>query len=243
MRTTALCALGAIIVTPTLANASLIGLHLQVEAVDGHIVMGGVPVDTLPGSTTWRLYAEFDDPNDQLTSVGGSPGSGGVIIGDPNLGFYQNQYGGSFSTAINPAIYGVFPSLAFDSWVTIGAEDNIDNYLVNTGVDATSFDAGGNLYVPNGNWGLAMNDPNAFGDVLPGMSNYQVLVGQFTVWGYGASTAPWGHLNLSGFSTSFMPGGELVEWSVDGVTFGVPAPGALALLGLAGVVRRRRRAG
>ncbi|MDG2291185.1 MAG: MYXO-CTERM domain-containing protein, partial [Phycisphaerales bacterium] len=67
-------------------------------------------------------------------------------------------------------------------------------------------------------------------------------VGQFTTWGYGSASAPWGQLNLSGYSTSFMPGGGLVEWSADGVTFGVPTPGALALLGLAGFVRRRRRA-
>jgi len=38
----------------------------------------------------------------------------------------------------------------------------------------------------------------------------------------------------------FTPG-EPVPWSVDGVTFGVPAPGALALLGLAGIAGRRRR--
>lgn len=234
MKTTALCAMGAIVLSTSLADAALVGLHVEQHALD----MGGYPPGA--GSTTWRLYAEFDDPNDQLTSVGGSPGSGGVIIGDPTLGFYQNMFGGSFSTHINPAFYGVFPSLAYDSWVTIGAEDQTQNNMVNSGFDTTSFDAGGNLYVPNGSWDLAMNDPNAFGDVLPGMPNYQVLVGQFTVWGYGASTAPWGYLNLSGFSSGFTPG-DPIPWSVEGVTFGVPAPGALALLGLAGIAGRRRR--
>ena len=37
--------------------------------------------------------------------------------------FYQNQFGGPTSASINPLLYNSFPSLRYDSWVTIGATD------------------------------------------------------------------------------------------------------------------------
>jgi len=218
----------------SLADAGLIGLHLQQHAVDGNGPFGTV----LPGTTTWRLYAEFDDPNDQLTASGGHPAAQASIMS--SSGFYQNEFGGPFSSSINPAIYPPFPGLLYDSWITIGAEDLFDNNMYTSNLDTTTFEAGGNFHISNGSWGIPQNDPFAFGVTLPGMSNWHVLVGQFTTAGYGPSSAPWGKMNLSGYSEYFMPG-EQVPWSVDGVTFGIPAPGALALLGLAGIALRRRR--
>ena len=136
-------------------------------------------------------------------------------------------------------------SLYYDSWVTIGAEWSTEsNTLASTGIDFTSFEAGNNLWIANGEWTRPMNDPYAFGQVVGSLPNYQVLVGQFTTNGYGPNSAPWGQLNLSGFSAPFGLTGELVPWSLENVSFGtpVPAPGALALLGLVvlGAPRRRR---
>lgn len=234
MKTTACCAIGAIVLSTSLADAALVGLHLRQHAVDGNGPYGAV----LPGTTTWRLYAEFDDPNDQLTASNGHPAAQASIMS--SSGFYQTEFGGPTSLDINPALYPVLPSTLYDSWVTIGAEDFIDNNMFTTTLDTTTFEAGGNFHIPNGSWGIPQNDPFAFGVTLSGMSNWHVLVGQFTTYGYGPSSAPWGKMNLSGYSEYFMPG-EQVPWSVEGVTFGVPAPGALALLGLAGIAGRRRR--
>ena len=222
---------GIVLTAPSVACAALVGLNLEEHAVDG-----------LNGYTTWRLYAEFDSASDQLTSVGGAYPTIGAIIS--NSGFYQNYVGGATSTYINQAFVPMIPSLEYDSWVTIGGEWASDSVtLSSTGIDFTSFESGNDLFITNGEWNRPMNDPQAFGQVVGSLPNYQVLVGQFTIDGYGPNSAPWGQLNLSGFSSPFGLTGEPVPWSLENVSFGtpVPAPGALALLGLAVLGGRRRR--
>ena len=70
------------------------------------------------------------------------------------------------------------------------------------------------------------------------MDNYHVLVGQFTIFGSGSETVPWGQLNLSGYNAN----GN--AWSTLGATFGtpLPAPATIALLAFGCFVRRRRTA-
>ncbi|MEE2908025.1 MAG: hypothetical protein VX527_09365 [Planctomycetota bacterium] len=223
---------GIVLTAPSVACAALVGLNLEEHAVDG-----------LNGYTTWRLYAEFDNANDQLTSVGGANPTLGAIISYG--GFYQNYVGGATSAYINSNFFPFIPELEYDSWVTIGGETTTDSQTLTTvGINFSSFEAGNDLFITNGEWTRPMNDPQAFGQVVGSMPNYQVLVGQFTIAGYGPNTAPWGQLNLSGFSEQFGLTGELMPWSAENVSFGtpVPAPGALALLGLAvlGAPRRRR---
>ena len=231
MKCSATGTVGMILAGPGLACAALVGLNLEEHAVDGE-----------PGYTTWRLYAEFDSASDQLTSVGGANPTVGAVISP--TGFYQNTFCGPLSSYVNEAFVGFIPSIQYDSWVTIGGEWMTDSAtLSSVGVDFTSFEAGNDLFIANGEWTRPLNDPHAFGQVIGGMPNFQVLVGQFTVAGYGPGTAPWGQLNLSGYSESFGPGGDLVPWSAENVSFGtpLPAPGALALLGIVGVAGRRRR--
>jgi len=227
------CALIAMLATSTAANAALVKLHMQQFAVDGN--------GALPGTTTWQLFAEFDDAGDQLTSVGGAYPTVGAIVSTG--GFYQNPYGGPTSAHINAAFYPLFPTLYYDSWVTIGGHDFADSAtLVSTGLNTTAFEAGGDFFITNGEWTRPQNDPYAFGQVLAGLPNWHVLVGQFTTIGYGQASAPWGQLNLSGYSTGFLAG-EQVPWSVNEVMFGtpVPAPATMALLPLLGLAARRRR--
>ena len=82
-----------------------------------------------------RLYADFTASNDQLTGVFADSQSS-LYIRSEN-GFYQNPFGGPTSLNINPALFDVFPSLEYDSWVTIGSEDQIDNAMLVTGIDWT----------------------------------------------------------------------------------------------------------
>ena len=222
--TTTTLAAGAMLAANTAASAALVGLHVEQHLVD--VYGTGIP------STTWRLYAEFDNPTDQLTGVGGHILQGGIGFVAANGGFYQCIFGGPMSSDINPGFIPPFPSMAADSWVTIGAEDLWESQTLTTyGGVAWNLFENGNVNVWSnpliafwGKWVRPVNDSHAFGQVLPGYSNYHVLVGQFTTHGHGPSWEPWGRLSLNGQMEQilFNGGVELVPWEAHGVEFGTP---------------------
>jgi hypothetical protein len=126
------------------------------------------------------------------------------------------------------------PSLEWDSYVTIGAlyVDGTpfgSNALMDIGIDWTSFEGGGSIDTANGSWFVTPVDPQG------GEIDNRVLVAQFTVIGGTGN----GYEDIVG-CMSFQ--GK----DIDGNTFQnlnvcIPAPGALALIGFAGIVGRRRR--
>ena len=185
-------------------------------------------VDNGNGTWTARIYADFDAETDQLNAVFGDPDDS-LLISATN-GFYQNAYGGATSADINPAFYQLFPSLLQDSWVTIGLEDNVNNSMLNIGIDWSGFESGGDISTNNGAWFATPADAQ----VLAG-SDLRVLVGQFTMYGLDAHVS--GVLNLQGYQGDF----EGFQARNQVFDYGIPAPGAIALLGLAGFASRRRR--
>jgi hypothetical protein len=185
-------------------------------------------VDNGDGTWTARIYADFDAPTDQLNAVFGDPDDS-LLISATN-GFYQNAYGGATSAEINPAFYELFPSLLQDSWVTIGLEDNVNNSMLNIGIDWSDFESGGDISTNNGAWFATPADAQ----VLAG-PDLRVLVGQFTMYGLDAHVS--GVLNLQGYQGDF----EGFQARNQVFDYGIPAPGAIALLGLAGLASRRRR--
>jgi hypothetical protein len=185
-------------------------------------------VDNGDGTWTARIYADFDAPTDQLNAVFGDPDDS-LLISATN-GFYQNAYGGATSAEINPAFYELFPSLLQDSWVTIGLEDNVNNSMLNIGIDWSDFESGGDISTNNGAWFATPADAQ----VLAG-SELRVLVGQFTMYGLDAHVS--GVLNLQGYQGEF----EGFQARNQVFDYAIPAPGAIALLGLAGLASRRRR--
>ncbi|MDP6478562.1 MAG: hypothetical protein QGI75_00790 [Phycisphaerales bacterium] len=207
-------ATGAMLLATATASAALVKLNLvqHVASPNGW------------DANTWRLYAEFDDPNDQLTSVYSSIPWITYIVAPE--GFYQNLFGGPTAASINEAFAPLFPTLGYDSWITIGGEWSSEcGTLSTTNLDFSYFEDSTNvpgvLATLTGHWDRPVNDPYAFGTVISGMPNYQVLLGQFTTFGTPAETGPFGRLNLKGYSWSFgVNGGELVQWSVQNLSFG-----------------------
>ncbi len=159
---------------PTLADAP--GGDADIFALDGYI--------------TWRLYAhmEYGDPNtpDYLTSV---LGSGSPDLETLQITFdccpYQHPQGSFCGCNISPVVIGIIPVLAFDSWVTLGMENNDVpgslNFLPEPPIWTDDF---------NNCTGLQIFDDSFNGSAwftLPGTANGypdendNVLIGQFTV--------------------------------------------------------------
>ena len=173
---------------------------------------------------TYRMYITGLADGDRIDAVYGNADNALSIAGN----FYENSFGGDTSMSINPALIAVFPSLANDSWVTIGATDMFGGNALND--IGMNFDAG-NYNTTNGSWFVTPDD--AQGESVDG----RVLLGQFSVIdGSGVLTEDMAAMsvNLQGKDAS----GN--TWTLIGGN-ALPAPGALALLGLAGIASRRRR--
>jgi MYXO-CTERM domain-containing protein len=160
---------------------------------------------------------------------------GGLSIDTNGMSFYQNALGGPTSQAINSAFFPLAPSLEWDSYVTVGAlyADGTpfgNNALMDIGIDWASFESGGELATDNGSWFCTPVD--AQGEEQGG----RVLIGQFTVVGGTGN----GYTDLLGQISIQGKDADGVTFQELGATW-VPAPGAIALLGLAGVCSRRRR--
>ena len=192
----------------------------------------GISIDSL-GNTgngeTYRMYIDVD-AGARVDAIFGNS-AGALSIGTAaGMSFYQNALGGASSTSINSAFFPLAPSMEWDSYVTIGALYSNDNALLDIGIDWTSFESGGSLETSNGSWFVTPAD--AQGAEVGGM----VLIGQFTViGGTGDAVADLlGQVSIQGKDADGATFQEL------GATW-VPAPGAMALLGLAGLAGRRRR--
>ena len=172
---------------------------------------------------TIQVFVELE-AGDQLNAVYGD-GDNALLIEAVGGSFYQNAFGGATSTLINPALFPVFPSLAYDSWVTIGLSDQVGNAMLNIGIDWANFEAGGSFSTDNGSWFATPDDAQVY--EIGG----RVLIGQFTLIDGELS----GQVNLQGKNA------DGSNWTVLAEQIGIPAPGAIALLGLAGIASRRRR--
>ncbi len=182
---------------------------------------------------TYRLFANLD-AGARIDAVYGNS-QGDLFIGTANgATLYQNANGGPTSKEINSNFFPFVPSMEWDSYVSIGAYYQNgapfgENNLNNIGINWSSFEGGGDLVTNNGSWFVTPDD--AQGNELNGV----VFLGQFTVeGGDGDVTDLIGQVNLQGKDAN----GD--TWNAVGATW-VPAPGALALLGLAGIAGRRRR--
>lgn len=189
-------------------------------AVSGFASAGfvGMVVDSavVNGKTVFHVYAQFDSANDVVLSCFG-------VAGIPAGGFYHSDFvGGSWAPQFTQ-------TAAEDSFVTIGGAPGFSN---STQADPNWGAAGFNQPgIPNGAGWFNSNPPNLQGKVD---GTLKTFIAQFSY--AGAVTA-----FTSPITVSFNQGlGTPTQFANS--SFSVPAPGAIALLGLAGLAGRRRRA-
>ena len=186
------------------------------------------------GLLVCNVYANFDRPGeDFMQAVAGTIDAPMLVqvIG----GVFFNSGGGS-NTA--PSVYSIGnnPINAFDTFVTIGAKvSDPNNNLGDATVITPGFPGlnGSQLSTNASGWAVTPIDPQGdpWNADYGGPGNGSILIGQFST--------------LEGTAIS---GTFLVQYVSNGVVgqsvvsfFHVPTPGALALLGTAGLIGARRR--
>ena len=196
-------------------------------------------VDSTGGLNTWRLYANFDDPTDQILAVSGND-TQALIFSTTSMGGLIND-GGAF-VGLKQEDFAASPLTgARDTWLTLRVTtfagndtDYSPTFLNNDGVTNVLVDGMTSFSDDNDGWF----------DSNPGTqeTGTSIAIAQFTVSSVEGPDA--GNISLSG-NVDWVPGGngDLTSTSFSVDTAGVPAPGVLALLGLAGLAGTRRRRG
>ena len=157
------------------ATASVEGYNIAIEAVQ----------ETADG-TQYRMYVETPNATDKLSAVVGDAINPSYILSTQPI--YRSGVNTDVTAnVVNPAFFAIFPSLEWDSWVTIG----IDNFMVSAGESLIST-IESTEWVADFNAGNGITMEGEFGDgwyVLPDVTNGlsgddgRVLVGQFTTHG------------------------------------------------------------
>ena len=180
--------------------------------------------NNMAGYTTWRIYAGTDGEVDAVYGDGAS-----TLTVNSGSGFFNGIGTGATAADNNDAFWAFYPSNEFDSMVSIGmTHTNSGGTMSNIGIDFSAFDAGGNISTDNGSWYSTPDQPNVF--AVDG----KVLIMQLTV---ADDDHAYGVVSIQGKDAD-----ASTNWNEDGLAFDtLPAPGALALLGLAGFAARRRR--
>jgi hypothetical protein len=150
---------------------------------------------------TYRIYAEMESPEHSLHIVYGTDAHPLRI--ESTAPFFQHQYGGHSAASISENIFQSEPSMKFDSWITLGYENNMSNDMWDLGVDFSSFDQGGSILATNGGWFLIPTDEKC----QAGNKNL-ILIAQFTTSGTAS-----GILNLQGWH------GPNNVWKAEGLQF------------------------
>ena len=215
--------------------------------LSGSTDAGFVGIDTVSkpnpfGIFTVNVYVTFDRPGEDLMiSVAGTPGAPLDIRVKGGGTFFQHPLG--TDRAPLGALISVFPDLAYDTFVSIGvkqvgpsADGNpgqpFDNLTLTPGWPGFGLS---NLTFTNYGWAVTPNEPQAdpFNqDFFAG--DGRVLIGQFST---ADGTGIQGAMLMRFFSNEGVKTGYF-KWDHQ-----IPTPGALWLLGTAGLLglTRRRR--
>lgn len=104
----------------------------------------------VPGKT-YRVYAVFETEGDIIDAIYAKQDA--PILIQSTKPFYQHPKGGGTSVEIQRSEISIYPELKYDSWVTIGMEDNYLNKMNTISVSLDSFEKqGGAIELRSGAW-------------------------------------------------------------------------------------------
>lgn len=154
---------------------------VEVEAIDN----GG----SVPGKTI-RVYLVLANDSDQVYTVYGE----GIHLMEikSTKPFYQSPLGGATSRFVNKKLAKDKPEVRFDSWLTIGAEDNYNNntdLLLST--DAFEKE-GASISTKDGAWYALPGNKQCYPDskkrvLIMQLTSEGVMFGKFSVMGKDAT--------------------------------------------------------
>ena len=182
----------------------------------------------IAGTTTYRIFVNFDNDTDNLLAVSGNAAIAALEFSADSM---LVQDSGAFDGLAFSDTPNIFDANGADSWVSIGG-----SWM--TGSSDTSFSpdflgGDGVASVINGS-SFTQADNGGYFDSNPGTAETgSVIIAQFTL-SNDTTTA-----SYSG-TLSYGDGSNTPVDQAFSVTL-VPAPGAVALLGLAGLAGTRRR--
>ncbi|MGK0277331.1 MAG: putative repeat protein (TIGR01451 family) [Litorivivens sp.] len=144
-----------------------------------------VPLDVdLTGYTTYRMYVNMVNGTDEVSAVLGLTDQELNITSTD--GFWQSEFGALLGSEITEGFFAFFPSLEYDSFVTIGMENSSVQGTL------TAFDAPGNTWMTNFELGenieISDNIGGSWFTISPEINgvagdDLKVLIGQFTTTG------------------------------------------------------------
>jgi uncharacterized protein (TIGR03382 family) len=220
------CALGAVLTVTSAANAAFVGLY-TVDYVGAGWVANGYA-----GLVTCRVYADFDNPGDFMLSGFGAPGMPLAFSSWDGAFYNAVPTWDSLTAPLDLTGLGIWTN-QWDSYVDIGLDDSAgDMTQLSPGFGAAVANLAANFSTTNAAWFITPIDPQGTAGNYPGND---VLIAQLTV---AAGGPPVRVTGTAGISWNDPSGANTLSWASFEC---IPAPGALALLGLAGLVGRRRR--
>ena len=180
--------------------------HMDVEEVDNGGVVNG---------RTYRVYAVMQNEGDVIDAIFGEAGK--PLLISSTSPFYQHPKGGGLAAEVQRFDIQNDAALMFDTWVTIGLEDNYMNSLTAFPPDTDflgEFERGGELATDNGAWFVLPDKRQAFAP-----EDKRILIGQFTTRGKVS-----GLINIHGRTKAILgvdgtvqDGAQLIQ--AEGVTF------------------------
>ena len=238
----------AMIVSPRV-QAAYLGLGTNLYTT---VTLNGTARDV------WRVYAVFSKPDDYVTAIGGSPVNGAATIINisssgfgPGTGFF-NAGGGNTAPVTSYGVYVNGPNSQWDTYATIGATKNDANLSDD---DLTAVSPSFPTFINGAQWG-PYNNAAWFtpGPVEQGRAGGPGGVqGPFFAPGLFLEGTGILIMQLTVNHGQYVAGTVFVNGISDGSNFTAsdqefsspltpPAPGAVAVLGLAALKGRRRRA-
>ena len=110
---------------------------------------------------TYRIFAELESEGDQVFVIFGDTQHPLSITSDEP--FYQDDFGGALSKETNRKAARESKTLAFDSYLTVGATDNYENNVQVLKLDLTDFEEKGKGFgTTDGAWFCMPTDKQAY---------------------------------------------------------------------------------